>query len=90
VVRTASVEPTFRREEILRVSSKSQPHHGRNAAIAAGIGVGVGAGLGGNEGARNGDAGLGALGGGIFGALLGVGTGALLPSGGWHDVYRSR
>ncbi len=90
VVRTASGEQTFKHEDILRVSSKSEPRRGRNAAIVAGIGAGVGAGLGGNAGANNGDAGLGALGGGIFGALLGAGTGVLLPSGGWHDVYRVR
>jgi hypothetical protein len=93
VVRMATGEQTFKREDILRVSSKGEPHRGRNAAIAAGIGAGVGAGLGyaaSAKGDPNDTPGAGALGGALVGALLGGVTGTVVPTGGWHDVYRAR
>jgi hypothetical protein len=41
VARILSGEKTFKREDILRVSSRGEPHRGRNAAIGAGIGIDV-------------------------------------------------
>lgn len=84
VIRRATGDQTFKRESILRVSSKGQSHRGRNAAFGAGIGaVAMGAAFAlacGNGLCMV----LGIIPGGGAGGILG----AVLPTGGWHDVYR--
>jgi hypothetical protein len=98
VVRLASGEQTFPRGTVLRVSTKGRSHRLRNAFIglAAGAGTGVTVGfaspeLGQGKCSRGScvDAGtVSALG--VWGAALGAGMGALIPTGRWHDVYRAR
>lgn len=95
VVSTAAGEQTIARQSILRVSSKGKGHRVRNALIGAGIGAGAGAGIGaaiagctsGCYGFTRGNV-TGAVSavGGIVGAIVG----ALIPTGGWHEIYRAR
>jgi hypothetical protein len=98
VIRTGGGEQTFERQNILRVSSQGKRHRGRNALI----GLAVGAGTGVIVGVASPELGQGkcaqgscinaeapALAG-FVGAVVGTGLGAVLPTGGWHDVYRAR
>ncbi len=83
VLRQATGDQKFARQNILRVSSKGQSQRGRNAAIGAGIGaVAMGAAVAVAIGS-----GWGMLFG-LPGGGLGAIVGAVLPTGGWHDVYR--
>jgi hypothetical protein len=84
VLRLATGDQTFARQNILRVSSKGQSHRGRNAAEGAAIGaLGVGAAI--SIAAANP---LGMLAGAFLGGGPGALIGAVLPTGGWHDIYR--
>jgi len=84
---------TLARQDVLRVSSKGKKHRGRNALICAAVGAGAGLGVGAaaDHSSQNTIIPLhhwGLAVGAPLGALLGAGGGALLPTGGWHDVYR--
>lgn len=96
VVRSGNSEQTLSRDQVTRILVKGKSHRKRNALIGAGVGAGAGLGLGasidnncsstsivctGNKGK--------AILTPVFG-LLGAGIGALIPSGGWREVYRSR
>ena len=82
------------RQEVKQVSVKEKGHRGRNALIGLGIGVGAGAAAG--LGARtegNGqpltrsralNAAIGAVPLGVIGTLVG----AVIPTGGWREVYK--
>ena len=97
-VRLVTGEQTFPRESVLRVSTKGKSHRGRNALI--GLAVGAGAGV--IVGVASPELGQGkcaqgscinaesAALAGFVGAAVGTGLGAVLPTGGWHDVYRAR
>ncbi len=97
-LRTDAGEQTFARESILRVSTKSESHRKRNALIGLAVGGATGAIVGvaspelGTGTCAQGscvDAGtVTALG--VGGGLAGAGVGAVIPTGGWHDVYRAR
>ena len=101
-LRQAAGEQTLARQDILRISSKAQKHRGRNTLIGVAVGAGAGLGVGAvaDHSARNcgnttpcwgpmfpnlGKEVLTPL-----GALAGAVVGALIPTGGWHDVYRAR
>jgi hypothetical protein len=95
VVSAATGEQTISRESVVRVSTKVSGHRARNALIGAGIGAGAGAGFGaaiagcssGCYGFTRGNvAAVVSAVGGIVGAIVG----AVLPTGGWHEVYRAR
>jgi hypothetical protein len=93
-LRRSGSEQTLPRQDILRVSSKGKKHRGRNALFGAAIGAGVGLGLGAaaDRSSQNSIIKLHSWGlavGAPLGALVGAGVGALLPTGGWHDVYRA-
>lgn len=99
VVSLATGEQTISRQSILRVSSKGQGHRKRNALIGAGIGAGAGLGIGAAIDSRESCAScwfgpfLPNLGKEIFtplGAVAGAIVGAVLPTGGWHEIYRAR
>jgi hypothetical protein len=97
VVSAATGEQTISRQSVVRVSTKGSGHRARNAVIGAGIGAGAGAGIGAAVGGcGQGTACIGATRGEITGVVAGVGAivgaivGAVLPSGGWHEVYRAR
>lgn len=91
VVRLPGGEQTFARQSVLRVSSKRQGHRTRNGLIGAAAGAAGGAGIGAaacpNDPecqVRTAPVGL------LIGLGVGATAGALLPTGGWHDVYRAR
>ncbi len=91
VVRVAGGEQTFGRQNTLRVSVKRPGHRVRNAALGGLAGAGVGAALGANT-IRFGGEGRAEnvlWGMALFGSI-GAGVGAVLPKGGWRDVYRAR
>jgi tetratricopeptide (TPR) repeat protein len=88
-VRLAAGEQSIARQDILRVSAKGNSHRLRNALIGAGIGAGitgvaVAASIRNDPEAINGVAVIPIV------ALVGAGVGAVMPTGGWHDVYRAR
>ncbi|HET8826311.1 MAG TPA: hypothetical protein VFM77_14330 [Terriglobales bacterium] len=96
VIRSGESEQTLARDQVKRISIKGKGHRGRNALIGAGIGAGAGLGAGAaidNDCSKNSIVCTGNKGKAIltpvFG-LLGAGIGALIPSGGWHEIYRSR
>ena len=97
VVRLGKDNQTFERQNVLRVSTRGNSHRGRNALI--GLAVGASAGvivgvaspeLGQGKCAQGSciNAASAALAG-FVGAAVGTGLGAVLPTGGWHDVYRA-
>jgi hypothetical protein len=104
-LRQAAGEETLPRKDVLRVSWKGQSHRRRNALIGAagGAALGLGAGLGadhiiwGHANCTEGPAfGCGgppnphwALIGTPVVGLAGAAIGAVLPTGGWHEVYRA-
>jgi hypothetical protein len=79
------------RTEVKRVETKRNGHRGRNALI--GLGIGAGGGLAVGAGIDSGDHGwFPNIGKAIFtplGALVGTIVGVLIPSGGWHEIYRA-
>ncbi len=90
VVRLATGDQAFDRQSVLRVSTQGKSHRLRNAGLGAAMGVGLGA-ITAASTSRN-DSEARAIGWAVlppvFGAV-GAGVGALLPTGGWHDVYRA-
>jgi hypothetical protein len=91
IVRLAAGEQTFARKDVLRVSTKGQPHRVRNALI--GLGTGVGAGVAIAAGTSRNDPEAQSIGYAFippFAGGAGAAVGALMPTGGWHDVYRAR
>jgi hypothetical protein len=96
VIRAGKGEQTLSRDQIVRLLVKGKSHRGRNVLIGAGIGAGAGLGAGAaidNDCSKTSIVCTGNKGKAIltpvFG-LLGAGIGALIPSGGWREVYRSR
>jgi hypothetical protein len=91
VVRLVTGEQTFTRGNVLRVSTKGQPHRLRNAALGAAVGVGLGFAV--AAGTSRNDSEAQAIGYAVippFMGAAGAGVGAFLPTGRWHDVYRAR
>ena len=97
VLRLGKDSQTFERQNVLRVSTRGKNHRGRNALI--GLAVGAGAGvivavaspeLGTGKCAQGScvDAGTVSVVGFLAG-VLGAGLGAVIPTRGWHDVYRA-
>jgi hypothetical protein len=86
-------EVTIPRQDVTRLSVKKQSHRTRNTLIGAGIGGAAGLGIGlasrcdgkfvcpVSDGAITG-------GGAAAGAVVGAIIGALMPSGGWHEIYK--
>ena len=105
-LRQAAGEQMLPRQDVLRVSRKGQNHRTRNAVIGAvvGAGVGLGGGLEANHVIwSHANCTLGPLFScgyppnphwEIIGppvvALAGAVIGAVVPTGGWHEVYRAR
>ena len=95
IIHANGADQTLSRSSVQEVSSRRPGHRGRHALIGAAIGAGAGLGTGAaidNDCSResivctgnNGKAILTP----VFG-LIGAGIGALLPAGGWQEVYRS-
>jgi hypothetical protein len=92
---SGKTQSTFKRQEVTRVAVKKQAHRGRNTLIGLGVGAAAGAAAGAAYAApctgwcllqptRAQGAGIGA---GVLG-LVGAVVGALIPTGGWHEVYK--
>jgi hypothetical protein len=98
LLRVAGEDRSIARDAVRRVSIKTNSHRGKHALIGAAIGAagGLGAGIAvdnalgcspnaifctGNKGKAIATPGF---------ALIGAGIGALLPAGGWHEIYRAR
>lgn len=87
---------SYPKQDIQRVLVKKPGHRGRNALIGLGIGAATGLGIGAaadNDCSKTsffctGNMGK-AIGTPLFGAL-GAGIGALIPTGGWREVYRNK
>jgi hypothetical protein len=96
VVNQAGGEQTIDRQSVVRVSTKGRGHRKRNALIGAGIGAGAGAGIGaGIDSSCTCTNGFFPSNTGVYvltplGAIVGAIIGAVIPSGGWHEVYRAR
>ena len=89
---TTSLE-TLSRQDIRRVDLKRPGHRGRNTLIGLAIGTGAGlaAGAGVDSQRRPGDW-LPSFGKVVLspvGAIIGTVVGAVLPTGGWREVYRA-
>ncbi len=95
IIRSKGADQTLSRASVQKVFSRRAGHRGRHTLIGAAIGAGAGLGTGaaidndcsphsivctGNKGK--------AILTPVFG-LLGAGIGALLPAGGWQEVYRA-
>jgi hypothetical protein len=95
VLRVAGGDRSIARDTIRRVSLKTSSHRGKHALIAAAIGAGGGLGAGiaiDNDCSPNAIVCTGNKGKGILTpafALIGAGIGALLPAGGWREIYRA-
>lgn len=103
-LRQAASEQTLARQDILRVSSKAQKHRLRNVLIGTAVGAGAGLGMGAAADHSSNNSKCGGTGfcfGPLFpnlgkevfppvGALVGAVVGAVMPTGGWRDVYRAR
>jgi hypothetical protein len=91
VVRVATGIRTFVKENVLRVSTKGAAHLRRNVLIWAAVGFGAGTTIVAVACLSNDCKGAVAP---ILGATVGAPVGALvgfvMPTGGWHDVYRAR
>ena len=95
IIRSKGEDQTFSRASVEKVFSRRAGHRGRHILIGAAIGAGAGLGTGAavdNDCSRNSIVCTGNKGKAIltpvFG-LLGAGIGALLPAGGWQEVYRA-
>lgn len=91
----ANSQQTLARPQIAKVATKGASHRGRNALIGLGIGAGSGLAIGAGSDASCG--GHCFFGNNIgkevltpIGAIVGTIVGAVWPTGGWHDVYRSK
>jgi hypothetical protein len=99
IVNTAGKEESLDRASVASVAAKGESHRRRNALIGLGVGAGTGLALGavadahpcgGSRDCLNIFPNFGKEVGTPVGAVIGLTVGALLPTGGWHDIYRSR
>ncbi|HVN80160.1 MAG TPA: hypothetical protein VMW38_14275 [Terriglobia bacterium] len=81
---------TFLKSDVLRISTKKAGHRGRNALIGVGLGTAAGLGVGAataHEGEMMRGVGIGL--GAALGAIGGAALGAVIPTGGWEEIYRN-
>ena len=81
---------TFLKSDVLRISTKKPGHRRRNALIGTGAGSATGLAIGAattheGEWMRGIGIGLGAA----VGAIGGAALGAVIPTGGWEEIYRN-
>jgi hypothetical protein len=95
VIDSGKGRATIPKQEVTRVATKKQGHRGRNTLIGFGSGAAIGAVAGAAyftpctgwcilQPTRAQGAGIGAVVLGVVGAVVG----ALIPTGGWHEVYK--
>ena len=87
-VDSASGQETFTRQQVMRASVRKQSNRGRNALI--GLGVGGGVGLGFVIAPHSSSSSICCSAGATvaFDAAVGAIIGALVPTGGWREIYR--
>ena len=95
VLVAASAQRTLARPQITKIATKGASHRGRNTLIGLGIGAGGGLAIGaGTDASCGGHCWFGNnIGKEVFtplGALIGAIVGVAWPTGGWHEVYRSK
>jgi len=95
VIFAANTQQSLARAQILRVSVRSESHRKRNTLIGLGVGAGAGLGIGaGLDHSCNSSCWFNDnIGKAVFtplGALIGTVIGVAWPTGGWHEVYRSK
>ncbi len=92
VVRSRKGAETFKQPDVMRVSLRTSGHRTRNALIGLGAGAGAGLGLGAVADASCKSFCFGGnLGKEVFtpvGAIVGLAVGALIPAGGWREIYQ--
>lgn len=96
IIVAASAQQTLARPQIAKIATRGTSHRARNALIGLGIGAGGGLAIGaGADASCPHDACF--LGNNIgkevltpVGALVGAIVGVAWPTGGWHEVYRSK
>lgn len=93
VVASGNGQEMLNRQEVSLVSAKKPGHRKRNALI--GLAVGAGTGLAVGLASRQGSGGFGpnldgavTAGTTVAGALVGSLVGVLIPTGGWHEIYK--
>ncbi len=91
VLNSGSGQQTLRRQEVMRVSVRKKSHRKRNMLIGLAGGAGVGAGV----GLASGCSGLCIVSKSqitavttMAGALIGTAVGAVIPTGGWGEIYK--
>jgi hypothetical protein len=93
VLRSGGREETVPRTQVVRLDVKKRGHHKRNALIGALVGAGVGAGIAAKSASCSGFDCIGSraveVGAPVGLGALGAVIGAVIPSGGWRQVYRS-
>jgi hypothetical protein len=95
IIRSKDTDQTLLRSSVQLVSSRRAAHRGRHALIGAAIGAGAGLGIGAaidDDCSSNSIVCTGNKGKAILTpvlGLLGAVIGALLPAGGWQEIYRS-
>jgi len=93
VLRLGAREQPLPRAEVTRIDLKKRSHRGRNALIGLGVGAGVGIGIGVAASRCSGFGCIGSraveIGAPVGLAALGAAIGAVLPTGGWQEIYRA-
>ncbi len=91
-VTSAKGQEMFTQQEVSRVWVKKPGHRKRNALIGLGIGAGVGLGIGLSAASCTGLGCIGAdaieVGAPLGLAAVGTAIGAVIPTGGWREIYR--
>jgi len=91
-VTSAKGQEMFTQQEISRVWVKKPGHRKRNALIGLGIGAGAGLGIGLAASSCSGIGCIGSsaveIGAPVALAVVGTAIGAVIPTGGWREVYR--
>lgn len=96
-INSGTGQEMFARQEIVQVSVKKPGHRARNTLLGLGIGTGAGVGIGLGIGHANDcsscwfgglNTAVGGALGGAIGLVGGTVVGALIPTGGWREIYR--
>jgi hypothetical protein len=98
VLMLTSGDQTISRANVRRISIKRNGHRGRNVLVGASIGAGAGGGAGagykgcpaGNDCIVGPNRGQAIAIGIALGAIAGTIVGAVIPTGGWRDIYKAR
>jgi hypothetical protein len=88
VIILTSGDQTISRPSVTRISIRKNGHRWRNTLIGVGIGAGTGYGIGAAS-EDNFMRGASTIAGVFLGVIVGAIGGAVIPSGGWRDIYKT-